>query len=240
MGVNLVEMPDKLLKARTHSIFDDFYHFVTGDDFTTVASDSGTVADSDAAGGVVILTPSDGTVANNDETYIKSTQEVFKFANNKPLVAEARLQFTEGNTDDVNIFFGVKDAIAADTLLDNGGGMAASFSGACIYKVDGGTVWKCITSISTTQTISTSTATAGGSSYQKLRIEFTPVSSTQGRVAFFLDDAPLLDATTGKEIVHVFTYTNATEMNVGAGIKNGADTTDEALRIDYIAADQLR
>ena len=238
MGVNLLEMPDKLLKRRTHSIFDDFYHYVTGDDFTTVASDSGTVADSDAVGGVLVVTPSDGSVGDNDESYVKTTQEVFLIAANKPLVAEARLKFTEANTDDANVFFGVKDAIAADTLLDNGGGMATSFSGACIYKVDGGTVWKCISSKSTTQTISTSTTTAGGA-YQTLRVEITPVSSTLAEVTFWVDGVQLIDSTSLKPIKHTMTYTSATEMNLGAGVKNG-DTNLETLYIDYIAAAQLR
>lgn len=239
MGMNLIDLPELLRGRRMFAIEDDFNHYVTADQFTTVATDSGTVAVNDAAYGIVTLTPSDGSVTDNDETYIKSTKELFLFAANKPLVAEARLKFTEGATDDVNIFFGVKDAIAANTLVDDGAGMATSFSGACIYKVDGGLVWKFITSLGATQTISTSTTLSTSSSYQVLRIEVNPINSTQAEAIPYVNGVQLRDAN-DKPIKHTFTYTSATEMQVGAGIKNGADTTAEALLIDYIAAAQLR
>ena len=60
------------------TIADDFDHYVTADTWTTTASDSGTVAASDAVGGIVVLSPSDGSVANNDEVYLATTQEIFK------------------------------------------------------------------------------------------------------------------------------------------------------------------
>lgn len=239
MGVNLVDYHDALEKRRTVGVFDDFTWYVTAHNFTTVATDSGTVSVGDAAKGIVALVASDGTVGDNDETYIKSTNEVFLIANNKPILAEAKLQFTEANTDDANVFFGVMDAIAANTLVDNGAGLKTTFSGAAIYKVDGGTVWKCVSSISTSQTISTSTTTAGGSSYQTLRIEIQPINSTTAEVTFYVDGQQLIDSTTLRPIKHTITYTGATEMQVGAGVKNG-DTNLETLNIDYIAVEQLR
>jgi hypothetical protein len=238
MGINLLDMPDKWLKRRTHNIFDDFYHYVTADDFTTVATDSGTVSVGDTAGGVVALVASDGTVADNDETYIRSTKEVFLFAANKPLACEARLQFAEANTDDANVFFGFIDAIAANTIVDDGAGLKTTASGACIFKVDGGTVWKFMTSLSTTQTISTSTTTAGGASYQTLKIEVNPISSTQAEAIPYVNGVQLVDSN-NKPIKHLFTYTSATEMCVGGGVKNGGANL-ETLNFDYIAAAQLR
>jgi hypothetical protein len=241
MGMNLVDLHDALIKRRTISIWDDFTWYVTAHNWTTVVSDSGTVAVGDAAGGIIVLTPSDGTVADNDEAYLKSTNEVFLIANNKPLLAEARVQFTEANTDDANIFFGVADAIGANTLVDDGAGMKTSFSGAAIYKVDGGTVWKCISSKSTTQTISTSLTTAGGATPQTLRIEIRPVTSTVAEVTFWVDGVQLRESTSRGEapIKHQLTYTSATEMQVGAGVKNGF-TNLETLNIDYVAVEALR
>lgn len=224
-----------------HGISDDFYHYVSGDDFSTVASDLGTVVDTDLAGGRVELAPSDGTVADNDETYVKGTQEVFKFAANKPLDFEASVQFTEGATDDVNIIVGLKDAVAADSLLDNGGGPSASYTGAVFFKVDGGTVWQVETSVAGTQTTTELTAansldkrakTAGGSAFQKLRIEFRPFSSTQADVIFLIDDVQVAK--------HTYTYTSATEMQICFGIKNGAATTVELLVVDYVRCHQKR
>lgn len=222
--------------------FEDFFEYISGDMFTIVATDSGTVTAGDAAGGVLTLNPSDGTVVNNDETYIKGTKEVFLFAADKPLVFEARVKFTEGSTDDANILVGLANAVAANHLQDDGAGPPASYSGAVFFKVDGGTVWNCETSISTTQTttelsatnannISKTAQTAGGA-YQTLRIEFLPYSSTKADVRFYIDGTLVAR--------HDFTFTSATEMQICFGIKNGADTTVEALLVDYVGCYQKR
>lgn len=238
MGQKLIDAPDRFLKAKLQNVIDDdFNWYVTAHQWITTATDSGTVAASDAVNGIIVLTPSDGTVTNNDEAYLSTNQEVFKFGDGKTLVGECRLQFTEGNTDDVNVFFGFADAIGANTLVDDGAGLKTSFSGAAIYKVDGGTVWKCVSSIGTTQTISTSTTTSSSSSYQRLKIEClpAPTGGSTMEIAFYVDGKPLIDSTTNKRIKHTVTTTSATEMDVGCGIKNGADTTAEALNVDYIS-----
>jgi len=229
----LVDLVDVLEKARVHVLHDDFNYYVTADQFTTVASNSGTVSVGDAANGILAIVPSDETVVDNDESYVKSTKEVFLFANNKPLVFEALVQFTEGATDDANVAVGMCNAPAADTILDNGAGVKQTGSWISFHKVDGGTKWiaSCGANSTSAGTI-TSTVTAGGSSYQKLRAEFKPYSSTQANCAFFIDD------------VHIgslqLTYTSATEMAIYAGIKNGADTTVETLNVDYLHGSQLR
>lgn len=236
----LVNTPEALDLARlTHGMFDDFNHYTTTEEWTTVASDSGSITAGDAAGGVITLAPSDGSVANNDETYAKGTKEKYKFAANKPLVWEALVQFTEGNTDDVNIIVGLKDAVAADTLVDDGGGPPSSYSGCVFFKVDGGTKWQVETSVSTTQQTSTTDVTAGGAAYQRLRCEVIPIDSTIAEATYFIDGVQCKDAN-GNLIKHRFTYTGATEMQECLGIKNGADTTAEALLCDYFGAWQKR
>lgn len=237
--MKLNRFPQSLAERGQISLFDDFTWFVTAHNWTSVLTDSGTASVGDAKGGILALVASDGTVADNDEAYIKTTAEIFKLAVGKPLYAEARIQFTEANTDDANVFFGFADNIAADTLVNNGAGLKTSFSGACIYKVDGSNVWKCVSSNSTSQTISTSNTTAGGSSYQTLRIEIRDVDGTSCEVTYFCDDQPLLDSTSRRPIKHTVAITSATEMQVGAGVKNG-DTNLETLNIDYIAAYQAR
>jgi hypothetical protein len=242
MGKALVNLPDAFEKRRSVSLFDDFLWFVTAHQWTSVLTDSGTASVGDAKNGVLALVASDGTVADNDEAYVKSTQEVFLIAADKPILAEARVQFSEANTDDANVFFGIMDAIGANTLVDDGGGLKASFSGAAIYKVDGGTVWKCVSSLAGVQTVSTSTKAAGGTAYQTLRIEISPVSSTVAEVTFWVDGLPLYDAAIlGRQvqIKHLVTYTGATEMTVGAGVKNGGANL-ETLNVDYIGAFQVR
>lgn len=220
----------------------DFDVFVTADEFTTVASDSGTVADGDAVGGVVTLTPSDGSVTNNDEVYIKGTQEIYKFAADKPIAVRSRVQFTEGNTDDVNIIVGIKDAVAADTLLDNGGGPAASYSGCVFFKVDGGTRWQFELSVGASQVTLDLDVTAGGSSYQRLdfdvRVEGGYIIATP-----YIDGVQPREysATGGGNLAQArLALGSPTEMQLCAGIKNGADTTAEALLVDYLWGYQQR
>lgn len=232
--------PIQVEQRDQYNVFDDFFYFVSTDTWTSILTDSGTAAVTDAVKGVLALAASDGTVADNDQTLIKGTTEIFKFADGKPMFAEALIQFTEANTDDANVGFGVANAVAADLLRDDGAGPKTSGSFLMIYKVDGSNVWKVASSCNATQTISTSTATAGGSSYQRLRIEYMPLSSILAEAHFFVDGIQLLDSSTLKPIVHRFDHSDSpTEMQLFATVKNGGGNL-ETLNIDYIAAAQKR
>lgn len=239
-----LKMPVAMQERELHGFFDDFNEgIVTGDRWTTLVAD---VADGgatairsiDGAGGILSISTEDAT--DNDEVSIESTRELFKFAANKPIVFEARVQYSEANTDDANIFVGLADAVGANLLVDNGAGPKTSFSGVAFFKVDGGTNWKVIASLGTTQTIAELTAllsldgiakTSAGSSYQVLRIEVLPYSSTNAKVDYFIDE------------VHVYSidlvYTSATEMQIGLGVKNGGANA-ETMLCDYVAAYQVR
>lgn len=234
----LVDIHDPLKNRRTFGFFDDFEWYLSPHRWTSVVSDLGAVTTPDAAGGRILLTPSDGTVADNDELYVRTSVETFLFANDKPSIAEARLQFSEASTNAANVVFGLMDAVAADALLDNGGGPRASYSGALVYKLDGETLWRAQTSIATTKTTSLSSATAGGSAFQTLSIEFKPITSALADVTFYLDGAPL-KTSTGATVKHAFTFTGATEMQLVLGVKNGAAAL-ETLAVDYAACFQLR
>ena len=233
MGMKLLSLPGSFTGRNAMFLESDFANYTTAQDgFSSVITDSGTVSVGDASGGKLSIVPS--SAADNDKSYIKSTNELFLFANNKPQVAETHLQFTEANTDDANVMFGFMNAVAANSILDNGAGPAASFSGAVIYKVDGGTVWKCASSIGTSNTVSTSTSTAGGALYQSLRIECVCLNSivevtywianiaALASTSTTIPSMPLIDSTTLKPIKHTFSVTSATEMNLFAGVKNGA------------------
>lgn len=232
---------DSLLKlALVHSIQDDFGWKDTVK-WTSTATDSGTSLATDAAGGVMALVPSDGSVADNDEIYVQSSKETFKIADGKPISIGGYIQFTEANTDDANVFVGILDAPIADTLVDNGAGMKTSFSGAAFYKVDGGTRWQVIYSDGATQTIADLTATntlnkvaqsAGGASYQLLEIDILPKTSTKVDIVFKID---------GKVVYKMIdkTYASATEMAVAVGAKNGG-ANNESIKVDYLWAAQKR
>lgn len=235
-GLNLPA--SALLMRLTHGVAD---HFVGEDttQWTTTATDSGTSTAGDAVGGVVVLAPSDGTVADNDEVYFFAAKETFKIASGKPLFFEAKVQYAEANTDDANVLIGVLDGWAADTLVDNGAGPKASYSGAVFYKVDGGTRWNVEYSDGATQTTAELTAvnsydkvakTAGGASYQVFAIEITPNANSTVDVAFFIDGALVYK-------MKDQTFANATEIAPGVGAKNGS-ANNESISVDYIQAYQ--
>lgn len=239
MPSKLLKYPDQFLNAKdVYGFSDDFLEFVSGDLFTDTSGDSGAaVANVDAAGGAVTLTTG-GT--DNNECYLHTTKELFLFAENKPCMFEAKLKYSEAATDDANICCGFMNAVGADSILDNGGGPKASYSGAVFFKVDGGTRWNVETSISTTQNTTELTAansldklakTAGGGAYQVLRIEVMPFSSTQAEARFFIDGVLVFK--------QVFTYTSATEMMAFVGVKAG-DTNSEVVTVDRISAYQVR
>jgi len=236
---NLLQFPRYLYEKGQVQIFSDFTEDFDAVEWVATLTDLGTASVGDAARGLLALVPSDGTVADNDEAYLESPNEVFLLAAGKPLLFEARIQFTEANVDDVNILAGIMSAVGADTLVDNGGGPQATFDGAVIYKVDGGTVWRCMSSRGTTRTDSVSTTTAGGTTPQTLRIEWHDYSTTQSQVTYFVNDIQLVDAN-NVSIKHLVNLASATEMQVAFGIKNGGITVVETLNIDYVYAGQLR
>lgn len=236
-----INFPDRLLLLPLSNLVMDDFPAKDTNVWTTTATDSGTAAVGDAANGIVQLLPSDGTVADNDEIYLQ-TKELFKIAAGKPLMCGIYLQFTEAATNAANVMFGFMDAPTANAIVDNGAGPKTSFSGAVIYKVDGGSQWQCMYSDGATQTASgllTALTTlnrqaqnAGGSSWVKLEIEIIPTSSTLCDVAFLINDVTvykMMDRT----------YANATEVALMVGAKNGS-ANQETINVDWIYGIQKR
>jgi len=234
----LIDLPDALKLRRQFGIFDEFDTYVSTERWTTTTDAGGTASVSGAGVGGILAVVTDAD--DNDETYVETTAELFKFAADKPLLFEARVQFAEAATDAANILIGLMDAPGADSLVDNGSGPKASYSGAVLFKVDSGTVWQAESSIGSSQTttlldasgsLDGSAKTAGGATYQTLRIEFQPITSTDGEVRFFIDETLV--------VKHSLTFTSATEMAIVLGAKAGSATA-ETLNIDYVGCHQLR
>lgn len=236
----ILKFPSTLQQIDQFGVFSDFMGDQSDTDFIDLINDlssgSGLVV-GDEVGGVMTMSITDAT--DNDEMSLYSANEVFKHADNKPIYARGRFQYAEGNTSAANFAFGLANAPVADTLVDNGGGIRTTGSMFCIYKVDGGTVWKCRSGCNGTNTDSTSTTTAGGSAYQELEIEIADYTSTACQVTFKVDGKRLVDSTTGKDIVHTCLYASATEMALFFAGKNGS-TTAEVFKCDYMGAWQKR
>lgn len=217
----------------TFYFFRDFENFTTATDGLTSQTDLGppasTVAAGDGAGGVVVLTT--GALDNN-EAAIRSTNELWLAANDKPLYARAALQYTEAAVNAANVFFGFASAAGADLLLDNGGGPRASGSIIGIYKVDGGTVWRAQSRNGTTVQDSISTTTAGGVAYQTLEVEVADYDGVTASVTYRVDGQLLKDSQ-GTIIRHTFPYVGATEMNLVAYAKAGT-AVSQAVNVDFV------
>ncbi len=235
MGMVKFDQSDRWLKRDSFIGMEDFEYYATGGLWTSVVEGSATIAVTDADNGILTMSGIDST--DNRELYLKQTTSMFTFAANIGFSVEFYIQFTEGNTSAQNLAFGLANGVANDLLVDNGAGMKTSGSFAAIYKVDGSTVWKTGSSVGSTQNLSTSTKTAGGSAYQVLRIDVMPVSATIAEITYYVNDIQLL-ASGGRpgqnQIKDQLTYTGAAAMQIFAGMKQGS-TTAETCKIDYIA-----
>ena len=237
----LTQLPPLSAMDDYHSIESDFCHDRDTSDWTLTGDAAASANIGDAVGGILALQV--GGTADNDECYVESANETFKFAANKPLRFRARVQFTEASTNKDNIIVGLKDAVAANTLLDDGGGPAASYSGAVFFKEDGQTLWTVEASIAGTQTTKQLTAantltgkayTAGTTSlYQWLTIEFNPVSSTSAEIVFNIDGEDVY------KMVGDF-ITSATEMQICLGAKAGGASAAPTLNVDFVSCVQKR
>lgn len=246
MGKKLIELSEGLMNRRIFGYDDDFDHFVTGDRWTSIEGDSGsTVAVGDTVGGIALLTTG-GT--DNDEVYIHGTNEIFKFADDKNLIFETELSYTESATDDANVIAGFMDAVAADALQDDGAGPKTSYSGAVFFKADGDTVWSVESSLGSTQVttqltaanknnLSGSAQVPGGGVKQVLTIEVQVIDSTLAKVRFFIG---VLNSTKGTLVAeHDLTYTSATEMQPLVGAKAGS-ASSEVISVDRAHMWQVR
>lgn len=243
--MKLLELPNEaLIGRRVHGFFDDFEGFLTaqsGDMYTVVTAVDGTALIQDAAGGVVAIANGTATIADNEDCYLAREPEAFLPAEDKPLIFEARLKFSEVSTNTCNVIAGVTDGVAANLLVNDGGGPKTSGTTLAFFKKDGNLNWHVHVSLSTTQTSVELTAAnsldktakvAGSTAYQVLRIEFMPINSTKAEVRFFIDDV----------LVYKFTdwvFTSATEVQSVVGCKGGTAAA-MSVSLDYLMTYQAR
>ncbi len=235
IGRNLIDYPDALIKRRTFGHFDDFSSYTTAGVWTSIISAGAVASVGDVQGGILSLAPTDST--DNLFAGIRTTNSPFLFATGKAIHLEVLLQFTEANTSAANVIFGLMSAPGTTPMQSNGAGPKASFTGAVIYKVDGGTQWKTCCSVGTTQTIAQSDTTAGGTTQQRLEIDINPTSSTLAEITYYVDGVQLkvTGGRPGTSLIHdYFTYTGQLQMGFFVGVMNGS-TTPETLLVDYLS-----
>lgn len=201
-----------------HGVIWDFNYQAAGVPF--VRSDTGSVTRAQASlvGGVMTVTNS---ATDNDEA-IEATGAQFLFARGKPIIWGGRIALTEANTDDCNFLIGLVSGSATNYLGDNGAGPAASYSGANIFKVDGGTVFQAEVSLAGSQQTDTDIGAVVSAAYVNFHCEIydKPFSNTDLRVDFYKDGA--------KVATYDFTPTSPAQMAFALEIKNGAGNAEIA------------
>lgn len=209
---------------------DDFGDFVNADFWTTDANNGGSVVENDAHGGTVTLTASDTTDADNDESYLLSTNEIYKPAAGKRAVLKARVKLTEANTDDANIIFGLTSTgVDAENLIADGGAtLEDSATHIIISKSDGGTKWKgTLRDTALDEDSDIGDFDDGAWTELKIVVDSPSSADTVATVTFYVDGV----AGGTKD----FLLSSAAEMRVVFGVKNGggsAQALGEQLQID--------
>jgi len=241
---NLNRFTSPLWDLDTFHVFNDFEKDQVDTDWVDTVTDSGTVAINDTPSGVAVLTPSDGTVADNDEVYFATANELFKYLANRPLYFRCRLQFAETTAGVYNVAAGFMNAVGANAIIDDGGGPKVSGSTAVIYKIDGEQVWRFATSVNGVSTVTKSTksstkATSVGDGWQELEIILHPGDGLSYTASAKVDGEYLKDAN-GVRIIHNVPFASATEMQAFVGAKLGAATNNDVLNVDYVYAAQRR
>lgn len=242
----LLNLPEPAKLAHlVHGFFDDFHGFLTaqsGANYTVVTAVDGTVLITDAAGGKVNIKSAVASASGDEDCYLVREPEAFLLAAGKPLQFGARVQSTEDDVNQNNLFVGLTDGAAADLLVSNGGGPKTSGTTLAFFKKDGGLNWWVHASLSTTQTSVELTAAnsldktahaSGGSAYQNLEIHFIPKNSTQADVEFYINEVLVYK-------ISDYVFTSATEMQAVVGCKDGDAGDEVTISCDYLYCYQAR
>lgn len=228
------------------ALFDPAIAHVFMDDFftqpSTKAAQTGMWAfvEDDGAGGADAVLDAAGGVYkhfcdgdDNDEAYMTSLNEQWLFAAGKSLWLEARIAITQGATDKANWIMGLMDAAGANSILDNGGGPAASYDGAVFFGIEGALTFGFETSNAATQVTTATVGTFVSATMMNLGFRFDSPSSTDtvGSITPFVNGVP--------GTAHAITLAGLEEMHFILGVKSNGEA-EEAFSIDSVKIVQIR
>lgn len=221
--------------------FDDFTKLDVVGNWIDTSADTGAAPSlaTDGKSDVILTTGA----TNNNECYLISNLALDLTVGQQTLL-EAKVLASEAATDDLNFIFGLISGSTTDTLQDDGAGPPASYSGACFFKVDGGTVWNVESSVATAQTTTATTLASAQSTYQLLRILIDVVSATEAEVSFAVGQEGgnffrLVTDSNGLPVKHTLNPTSFAAAKVVVGAKAGG-ANSEVPRVDYVRASQTK
>ena len=222
-----------------HLFYDDFY-FQNG----TKASATGvwTIVEDDGAGGSDAVSDGAGGLYvhyadgnDNDEAYLISKSECWKFAAGKSLWFEAKVGVIEGSTNEANMIVGLMDAAGANAIQDNEAGPTDEYDGAVFFKLGGALSYYTESSNATTQTTSDALGVIVSGTANKFGFFFKSEADddTTGTIQFYVDGTAVGDA-------HTITLSGLAEMHAIVGIKSGDTDAEDAFFVDYVKVVQIR
>jgi hypothetical protein len=259
MGMNKIDLMDELQNRRTSWLFDDFHSYTDTQLWTKTLTGSATaptVTNPAASNGVISL----GNVADqiNASAIVATTLKNWTFAANRPMFAEASIQYTEAATNNAAIFFGFASAMGATFLANTTSVPIVTGSAAGIYKLFGETVWRALLNVNGVQVLSgltiESSQPSATTTFQTLRVQ-VDIVGTNVEATFFVGqrDTPggdasypvgltqLREAASGlaRPVKLRLAYASSAAMSVSAKVKQ-LTAAPETLVVDYMAVGNLR
>jgi len=236
--MKVLELPSDLRERRMFGFFDEFEWFVSPHRWTALAADAGASVGCVSTGVGGLLAVATGAVDNN-EAAVATTHRLFRPAEDRPMLAEARVQFTESAVSAANVFVGFSEGLGtADLLLDNGAGLKGGLHAVGFAKFEGETSWRCVATRPGSLQAVVGQTPAGGGVWQTLRVELQPIEANAAEVTFYCDDQPIRDAQ-GQSVKLVTSLAGFPALQAGGAVKAGS-AAGETLLLDYFSASQLR
>jgi hypothetical protein len=234
-------LPYTLREVDNVVLFDDFARGLdTTNAWATVLSAGATAT---AAGGVVTLTNASHNA--NDEAYLSSAQALFAPGANHSCYLTAYLQFTEQNTNQANVFFGLMSSVATGAFVTGNGGLRTTGAAIGIYKKGGTSAW--VAHAQNPAGVSAplddlSTTPSGGSIYTKLEIEITAQLGNTAEIAYRVDNVLLRYNNNNQQVIkHQIDLTSLAAAQLCVLLRAGTTATSaEVLNVDYVAGNIVR
>lgn len=227
-----------------------FDHFVkldtaaTNGQWSATKGTGGTLALNNSLAGGWINVPTAAT--DNDYQLLSTPQPTFKVVpaagieEGISVSFEARFKLTEANTDDANFVFGFSSVLTTGFVANDGGGVPSNFSGAVIYKKDGGASLLAASSNGTAQTKDKTLCPFVSGNTYTVAVTIDVFDSVTCRVLFWVKDEAngrlYNPDELGKNVgVHFLPLASLASMYPIFGVKAGGANA-ETLSVDYVYA----
>ncbi len=217
------------------TFFDDFFSYLSGGLFTSVAGSSGTSAADDTLGVDAILYTTAATL--NDAQGIKTTKANFLPTSGVGMYCESAMTYANQATNNAAVYFG----FASSSTFNNTSVLhpAASGSYCAIYKLASDVTWRCITcgnGVIAADELSSNVACTDGS--YKMRIDITNFDGLNAQVTYLVNDVVLRDSK-NNIIYHKLPYASLVKMMVVDLVQAGSANA-QTKQTHYITAGKFR